>query len=39
MEDSEMVNVVAESEVFGGVEVEDWDEVIEMSLELMADWK
>jgi hypothetical protein len=39
MEDSEMDNVVTESEVFGAVEVEDWDEVIEMSLELMADWK
>jgi hypothetical protein len=39
MEDSDMVNIVAESQVFGGVEVEDWDEVIEMTLELTADWK
>lgn len=39
MEDSEMDQVVADCEVLGGFELEDWDEVIDMSLELTEGWK
>jgi len=37
--DSDMDEVVQESEVFGGEVKDDGEEVIETSLELMGNWK
>jgi hypothetical protein len=37
--DSDMDEVVEESGVFGGEVKDDWEEVIETSLELMGNWK
>jgi len=37
--DSDMDEVVEESEVFGGEVIDDWEEVIETSLKLMGNWK
>lgn len=37
--DSDMDEVVDESEVFGAEAKDDWEEVIETSLQLMGDWK